>query len=400
MKVLVVNCGSSSLKYQLFNMENEDVLAKGLVQRIGIENAYLEHRKGEDGEKVTIEAEIPNHNTAIKMVIEALLHSEHGVIRDMSEINAVGHRVVHGGEDFADSVLITEEVKEALERNVELAPLHNPPNITGINVCEELMPGVPQVGVFDTSFHQTMPAYAYLYGLPYEYYQKYSVRRYGFHGTSHRYVSKRVSEVMGVDYNQTKIITCHLGNGASIAAVNNGKSVDTSMGLTPLEGLLMGTRCGDLDPAIIPFIMNKENLSADEMDKVMNKKSGLLGVSGISNDSRDVENAAKEGNEQAQAAIDMFNYRVKKYIGAYAAAMGGVDAIVFTAGIGENSKSTRAGILEGLEFLGCKFDAEANDVRGVERLISTEDSTVKAYIIPTNEELVIARDTKEIVEKK
>ncbi|MCK4260968.1 MAG: acetate kinase [Halanaerobiales bacterium] len=397
MKILVLNCGSSSLKYQLFNMENEDVLAKGLVQRIGIENAYLEHKQG--GEKIKIETDIPNHTKAIQLVIDTLLSSEHGVIKDMSEINAVGHRVVHGGEAFAGSVRIDEEVMKALEANVELAPLHNPPNIAGIKVCEELMPGVPQVGVFDTSFHQTMEPYVYLYGIPYEYYKKYSIRRYGFHGTSHLYVSKRVCEVMGVNYNEAKIITCHLGNGASIAAVNGGKSVDTSMGFTPLEGLLMGTRCGDMDPAIVPFLMNKENLSTQEIDKVLNKKSGFLGVSEVSNDSRDVEDAAKEGNENAQIAIDMFNYRVKKYIGAYAVAMGGVDAIVFTAGIGENSISTRAGVLKGLEFLGCTLDPERNNVRGKETLISTDDSTVKAYIIPTDEELVIARDTKEIVAK-
>jgi acetate kinase len=399
MKVLVLNCGSSSLKYQLFNMEDESVLAKGLVQRIGIDEAYLEHQAGENP-KVKIEADIPNHTKAIQLVIEALLSNEHGVIKSMDEINAVGHRVVHGGEAFAGSVLITDEVIQALEANVELAPLHNPPNIVGIKVCEELMPGIPQVGVFDTAFHQTMEPHAYLYGLPYEYYKKYAVRRYGFHGTSHRYVSKRVCEVMGIPYETAKIITCHLGNGASLAAVDGGKSVDTSMGFTPLEGLLMGTRSGDLDPAILKFLMAKEGLSAEQMDNILNKKSGLQGVSGVSSDSRDVENAAKEGNEQAATALKMFNYRVKKYIGAYAAAMGGVDAIVFTAGIGENSISTRAGVLEGLEFLGCKLDPEKNNVRGKEQLISTEDSTVKAYIIPTNEELVIARDTKEIVSRK
>ncbi|AZR72741.1 acetate kinase [Anoxybacter fermentans] len=398
MKVLVLNCGSSSLKYQLFNMEDETVLAKGLVQRIGIDNSYLEHKPG-DKPKVKIEAEIPDHHKAIQMVIDALLHDEHGVIKDMSEINAVGHRVVHGGEAFADSVLINEEVMRALEANIELAPLHNPPNIAGIKVCEKLMPGVPQVGVFDTAFHQTMKPHAYLYGIPYEYYEKYGIRRYGFHGTSHRYVSKRVCELMGIPYEKAKIITCHLGNGASVTAIDGGKSVDTSMGFTPLEGLLMGTRSGDLDPAIIPFLMNKENMTPADIDNLLNKKSGLLGVSGISNDSRDVEEAASNGNERAQRALEIFNYRVKKYIGAYAAAMGGLDAIVFTAGIGENSISTRAGILEGLEFLGCKLDPERNNVRGKEALISTDDSKVKVYVIPTNEELVIARDTKEIVEK-
>ena len=397
MKILVLNCGSSSLKYQLFNMEDEKVLAKGLVQRIGIEGAYLEHEPA-GGEEIKMETEIPNHNKAIQMVIEALLNDEHGVISDMSEINAVGHRVVHGGEDFANSVLIDAKVKEALEANVELAPLHNPPNITGIEVCEELMPEVPQVGVFDTSFHQSMEPHAYLYGIPYEYYEKYGVRRYGFHGTSHRYVSKRVCEIMDKPYEEAKVITCHLGNGASLAAVDGGKSVDTSMGFTPLEGLLMGTRCGDMDPAIVPFLQNKEDMDPKEIDTMMNKKSGLLGVSGVSNDSRDVEDAAADGNERAQNAIDIFNYRVKKYIGAYAAAMGGVDAIVFTAGIGENSIDTRAGVIEGLEFLGCKIDSEKNDMRGKEAEISTDDSNVKVYVVPTNEELVIARDTKEIVE--
>lgn len=397
MKVLVLNCGSSSLKYQLFNMNDETVLAKGLVQRIGIKDPYLEH-KPQDGNKITINAEIPDHKTAIQLVIDALLDNEHGVINDMSEINAVGHRVVHGGEDFAGSVQITDEVIKALEANIELAPLHNPPNIVGIKSCEKLMPNVPQVGVFDTAFHQTMEDFAYLYPIPYKYYEKYGVRRYGFHGTSHRYVSKRVCQIIGIPYEEAKIITCHLGNGSSVAAIKNGHSVDTSMGFTPLEGLMMGTRCGDLDPAIIPFLMNKEGLTSEEIDKILNKQSGFLGVSGISNDSRDLENAASEGNKQAEVALQMFNYRVKKYIGAYAAAMGGVDVIVFTAGIGENSKKTRAGILADLEFLGCKLDSERNDVRGKEAMISTDDSTVKAFIIPTNEELVIAQDTKEIVD--
>lgn len=398
MKVLVLNCGSSSLKYQLFRMEDESVLAKGLVQRIGIDNSYLEHKKGTN-DKIKIEEEIADHNQAIKLVINTLLHSQHGVIKDMSEINAVGHRVVHGGEVFADSVLITKEVVKALEANVELAPLHNPPNIVGIKVCEELMPNVPQVGVFDTAFHQTMEPHAFLYGLPYDLYKKYSLRRYGFHGTSHRYVSKRVCEIMQIPYEKAKIITCHLGNGSSIAAISGGKSVDTSMGFTPLEGVLMGTRAGDLDPAIIPFLMKKEALSPEQIDNVLNKKSGMLGVSGISSDSRDIEDAVARGHERAKITQTMFNYRVKKYIGAYAAAMGGVDAIVFTAGIGENSTKARQGILEGLEFLGCKFAAERNDVHGQEALISTDDSKVKAYVIPTNEELVIARDTKEIIAK-
>lgn len=399
MKVLVLNCGSSSLKYQLFEMENESVLAKGLCQKIGLEDAYLEHQVGSNP-KVTITSPMPTHTEALQIVIDALLSKVHGVIGSMSEIQAVGHRVVHGGEAFAGSVLITDEVIKALEANIDLAPLHNPPNILGIRVCEKLMPGVPQVGVFDTAFHQTMEPSSFLYGIPYEYYQKYGVRRYGFHGTSHRYVSRRVCEVMGIPYETAKIVTCHLGNGSSVAAVDHGKSVDTSMGFTPLEGLMMGTRSGDIDPAIIPYLMRKEQLTADQIDSILNKKSGFLGVSGVSSDSRDIEDAAAAGNERAEIARKMFNYRVKKYIGAYAAAMGGVDAIVFTAGIGENSKATRAGILEGLEFLGCKLDPEKNNVRGKETLISTEDSKVKAYIIPTNEELVIARDTKEIVSRK
>lgn len=399
MKILVLNCGSSSLKYQLFEMENESVLAKGLCQKIGLEDAYLEHQVGSNP-KVTITSPMPTHTEALQIVIDALLSKVHGVIGSMSEIQAVGHRVVHGGEAFAGSVLITDEVIKALEANIDLAPLHNPPNILGIRVCEKLMPGVPQVGVFDTAFHQTMEPSSFLYGIPYEYYQKHGVRRYGFHGTSHRYVSRRVCEVMGIPYETAKIITCHLGNGSSVAAVTGGKSVDTSMGFTPLEGLMMGTRSGDIDPAIIPFLMRKEQLTSDQVDSILNKKSGFIGVSGVSSDSRDIEDAAAAGNERAEIARKMFNYRVKKYIGAYAAAMGGVDAIVFTAGIGENSKATRAGVLEGLEFLGCKLDPEKNNVRGKETLISTEDSKVKAYIIPTNEELVIARDTKEIVDRK
>lgn len=397
MKVLVLNCGSSSLKYQLFSMEDESVLAKGLVQRIGIDQSYLEHKRGAS-KKIKIEEEIADHNQAIKLVINTLLHNQHGVINDMSEINAVGHRVVHGGEVFADSVLITNEVIKALEANVELAPLHNPPNITGIKVCEELMPGIAQVGVFDTAFHQTMEPHAYLYGLPYEYYKKYSLRRYGFHGTSHRYVSKRVCEIMQIPYEKAKIITCHLGNGSSVAAIAGGRSVDTSMGFTPLEGVLMGTRSGDLDPAIIPFLMKKEALLPDEIDNILNKKSGMLGVSGISSDSRDIEDAVEKGDERAKITQTMFNYRVKKYIGAYAAAMGGVDAIVFTAGIGENSVTARQGILQGLEYLGCKLSVARNEVHGQEALISTDDSQVKAYVIPTNEELVIARDTRDLIE--
>ncbi|SDK33458.1 acetate/propionate family kinase [Halanaerobium congolense] len=396
MKILVINSGSSSLKYQLFNMETEIVLAKGLIQRIGITDSYLEYENG-SGDEIVIEKDIPNHKVGIELLIETLLSEDHGVLKDMDEVEAIGHRIVHGGEAFAHSTIIDEETIEKVESVSDLAPLHNPPNIMGVKVCKELMPDKPQVGVFDTAFHQSMPEKAYIYALPYEYYEEYGVRRYGFHGTSHGYVAKRAAEMMDQDLSELKIITCHLGNGASVAAVKNGKSVDTSMGLTPLEGLVMGTRCGDIDPAIIPFIMAKENISASEMDDILNKKSGLLGVSGVSSDSRDVEDAAAAGNHQAEIAIKLFNYRVKKYIGAYSAAMGGVDAIVFTAGIGENSIDTRAEILEGLEYLGIELDQEANDCRGKEVFISTADSKVKAMVVPTNEELVIAKDTMELV---
>ncbi|MGM0419370.1 MAG: acetate/propionate family kinase [Bacillota bacterium] len=395
MKILVLNSGSSSIKYQLFNMEDENVIAKGIVERIGIEDSLLEHEV--DGNEIVIEEDIPNHGKGIEMVIDALLDDDYGVLENMDEINAVGHRVVHGGEKFANSTRITDEVVAKMEEVSDLAPLHNPPNIAGIKVCQELMPGTPQVGVFDTAFHQSMPAKAYTYALPYEYYKKYGVRRYGFHGTSHRYVAQRAAELLDEPLAESKIITCHLGNGASVAAVKNGKSVDTSMGLTPLEGLVMGTRCGDIDPAIVPFLQEKEDLSSKEIDNIMNKESGLLGISGISNDSRDIQEAAAEGDERAQLAEAVFNYRVKKYIGAYTAAMGGVDAIVFTAGIGENAKEIRAGILEGLEYLGFELDEEANNKRGKEIEISQAGSKTKVFVIPTNEELVIARDTAEIL---
>ncbi|ADO76927.1 acetate/propionate family kinase [Halanaerobium praevalens] len=396
MKILVINSGSSSLKYQLFNMETESVLAKGLIQRIGISGSFLEYENNE-GEEVLIEKDIATHKVGIELLLETLLSSEHGVLKDIDEVEAIGHRIVHGGEAFAESTVIDESVIKELEEVADLAPLHNPPNIMGIKVCKELMPTKPQVGVFDTAFHQTMPEKAYIYALPYEYYKKYGVRRYGFHGTSHGYVAQRAAKMLEKDLSELKIVTCHLGNGASLAAVKNGEVVDTSMGLTPLEGLVMGTRCGDIDPAIIPFIMEKEDLSAAEIDNILNKKSGLLGISGVSSDSRDVENAAESGNHQAEVALEIFNYRVKKYIGAYTAAMGGVDAIVFTAGIGENAIETRAGILNGLEYLGVELDEEANDMRGKEKVISKSDSKVKALVIPTNEELVIARDTKDLV---
>lgn len=395
MKILVLNSGSSSIKYQLFNMEDESVLARGIVERIGIEDSFLEHEV--NGDEVVIEEDIPNHSKGISLVVDALLDDNHGVLESMDEINAVGHRVVHGGEKFADSVKITDEVVEQMEDVSDLAPLHNPPNIAGIKVCQELMPDKPQVGVFDTAFHQSMPAEAYTYALPYEYYEKYGVRRYGFHGTSHRFVAKQAAEMMDKNYSDSKIITCHLGNGASVAAVKNGKSIDTSMGLTPLEGLVMGTRCGDIDPAIVPFLQEKEDLSSKEIDNIMNKESGLLGISGVSNDSRDIQEAAAEGNQRAQLAADVFNYRVKKYIGAYTAAMGGVDAIVFTAGIGENAIEIREGILDGLEYLGFELDEESNNSRGKEVEISQPGSKTKVFVIPTNEELVIARDTAEIL---
>ena len=392
MKVLVVNCGSSSLKYQLFNMTDESVLAKGLVERIGIDGV-LTHQPG-DKDKVVIETSIPDHKVAIKLVVDALLDANHGVVKSMDEIGAVGHRVVHGGEKFTASAKITPDVMAGIEECTELAPLHNPANILGIQACEALMPGVPQVAVFDTAFHQTMPKSSYLYALPYEYYEKYGVRRYGFHGTSHKYVAQRAADMLGKDLKDVKVITCHLGNGASVAAVKNGEVLDTSMGLTPLEGLVMGTRSGDMDPAIVKFICGKEGITVEAMDNILNKKSGVLGVSGVSSDFRDIEGAANDGNERAQAALDMFAHRVRKYIGAYAAAMGGVDAVVFTAGLGENSISMRATICETLGYLGIKIDAAKNDVRGKETAISTADSTVKALLIPTNEELMIARDTK------
>lgn len=379
-------------------MTDESVLAKGLVERIGIEGSVLTHQPA-DKDKTIINADIENHSIAIKLVVDALTNAEHGVITSMQEITAVGHRVVHGAEKFASSVLITPEVMQALEECIEMAPLHNPPNILGINACEKLMPGVPQVGVFDTAFHQTMPKKAFIYGLPYEAYEKHRVRRYGFHGTSHKFVAQSVAELMGKDINELKIVTCHLGNGSSVAAVKNGQVIDTSMGFTPLEGLVMGTRCGDVDPAILPFLMKKEGLSVEDMDNYINKKSGVLGISGVSSDFRDIEGAAEEGNERAQLALDIFAYRVRKYIGSYVAAMGGVDAIVFTAGLGENSVSMRAMIAEGLDFLGTKICNERNNVRGKAREISAEGSQVKLFIVPTNEELMIARDTKVICNK-
>ena len=397
MKILVLNCGSSSLKYQLIDMENEAVLCIGLVERIGIEGSILTQKKDGVEGKYIKEQQMKDHQDAIKLVLEGVLDPTYGGVKDMNEINAVGHRVVHGGEKFASSVVITDEVEEAIRKCSELAPLHNPANLMGIDAIKAVLPGVPNVGVFDTAFHQTMPASSYLYGLPYRLYTEYGVRRYGFHGTSHKYVSQRAAEMLGKDIADLKIITCHLGNGASVAAVDGGKVVDTSMGLTPLEGLIMGTRCGDIDPAIIPFIMKKENLDADGVDKLMNKESGVYGMTGISSDFRDICDAAAEGNQQAIDALDAYHKRVKKYIGAYAAEMNGVDAIVFTAGLGENGIDDRLAIASNLEVLGVKMDAEANNVRGKERVISAADSKVKVLLIPTNEELMIARDTLELV---
>ncbi|MEA1975195.1 MAG: acetate kinase [Bacillota bacterium] len=396
MKILVINCGSSSLKYQFINMENEDVLAQGLVERIALEGSRLKHETPKFGKKV-IEDEMTDHRVALKHVLDALVNEEYGAIKDLSEIDAVGHRVVHAGEKYASSVIITEDVMNALKECIELAPLHNPPNIMGIEAIQELLPGVVNVGVFDTAFHQTMPKKSFIYPLPYKYYEEYGVRRYGFHGTSHRYVSQRAADMMGKNIKDLKLISCHLGNGASVAAIKNGKSVATSMGFTPLEGLAMGTRTGDLDPAIVTFIMSKENLTPREMDNIMNKKSGVLGISGVSSDFRDIEGAAADGNERAQLALDTFDLRVKKYVAAYAAIMGGVDGIIFTAGLGENSADNRKEIMNGLEFMGAEIDIEENNVRGVEKFINTKDSKVKVMVIPTNEELMIARDTKELV---
>lgn len=396
MKILVINCGSSSLKYQLINMETEEVLAKGLVERIGIEGSILT-QKVEGREKYVITTPMKDHKDAIRLVLEALVDKKNGVISDMSEISAVGHRVVHAGEKYSDSVLIDDSVMSALNDCIKLAPLHNPPNIIGINACKELMPDTPMVAVFDTAFHQTMPDYAYIYPLPYELYKKYAIRKYGFHGTSHKYVSQIAAKMMGKDIRDLKIISCHLGNGASVTAIQGGKSVETSMGFTPLEGIAMGTRCGSVDPAIVTFMEKEMNITSEETDNILNKKSGVLGISGVSSDFRDIEAAASEGNERAKLALEVFNYKVKKYIGSYSAVMGGVDCIVFTAGLGENSSETRKAVCAGLEYLGAKIDDEKNKARGKAAEISTDDSKVKVFVIPTNEELMIARDTQSIV---
>ncbi len=397
MKILVINAGSSSLKYQLIDMETEEVLAKGLCERIGIDG-HLKHSPLVGGKPVFNEdLPMPTHSEAIAAVIEKLTSPEYGVVSSMSEIDAVGHRVVHGGEKFASSVRIDDSVMAALKECIPFAPLHNPANITGINACKAVMGDVPMVAVFDTAFHQTMPGKAYMYAVPYEYYQNDGIRRYGFHGTSHRYVSARCAELMGKPIEDLKIITCHMGNGSSIAAIDHGKCVDTSMGFTPLVGLPMGTRCGDLDAGVIQFLMNKYGYSIDEMLNILNKKSGVLGISGVSSDFRDLDAAADAGNERARLALDMFEYWVAKVAGSYVAAMNGVDAIVFTAGVGENSKGTRAGIAKYFGYLGVEIDEAANSKRGEDVMISTPDSKVKVFVIPTNEELVIARDTRDIV---
>lgn len=393
MNILVINCGSSSLKYQLINSNSEEVLAKGLCERIGIEGSAITHQP-KDGEKKTEQVTMNNHTDAVKYVIERLTDGQVGVVKSLDEIEAVGHRIVHGGEKFASSVVINEMVLKAIEECNDLAPLHNPANLIGINSCREIMPEVPMVAVFDTAFHQTMPKKAYLYGLPYEYYEAYKVRRYGFHGTSHDFVSKRAAEILEKDRKELKIIVCHLGNGASITAVKDGNSIDTSMGLTPLEGLIMGTRSGDLDPAIISFLCERENKTAAEIIEVCNKKSGVLGLSkGLSSDFRDLGQAAEEGSESAKTALETYCYRVAKYIGAYVAAMNGVDIIAFTAGVGENNAGVRAAILSYLGYLGIELDEEKNTIRGEEVIISKPASKVTAMVVPTNEELAIARET-------
>ena len=398
MKVLVLNCGSSSIKYKLFDMDHKAVIAQGGIEKIGLKDSFLKLTLP-NGEKKILEKDIPEHTAGVEFILQTLTGAEYGVVKSMDEIDAVGHRMVHGGEKFSQSVLLTPEVLAAFEACNDLAPLHNPANLKGMHAIAAILPNVPQVGVFDTAFHQTMPDYAYMYAVPYELYQKYGVRRYGFHGTSHRYVSKRVCEFLGVQPEGQRIITCHIGNGGSITAIKDGKSVDTSMGLTPLEGLMMGTRSGDIDGGAVTYIMEKEGLDAAGMSNLLNKKSGVLGIFGESSDMRDLESAAAAGNAKALLAERMYFYRIKKYIGAYAAALGGVDIIVFTGGVGENQASARWGACEGLEFMGVKLDAEKNKVRGEEAVISTDDSKVKVVVIPTDEELMIASDTMAILKK-
>ena len=399
MKILVLNSGSSSIKYKLYDMDNESVLAQGGVERIGLDKAFIKV-KLPNGEKKQIMADLPTHKEGVSLVFNCLLDPEFGAIKSLDDIEAVGHRIVQGGDKYDKSVILTKQVEKDIEELCDLAPVHNAGHLKGIRAVNELMPNTPQVCVFDNAFHSTMPDYAYLYAIPYDLYENYHVRRYGFHGTSHRYVSHRVCEMLGLDFNKTKIITCHIGNGASVAAITNGKVVDTSMGLTPLEGLMMGTRCGDIDPSAVTYLMDKLDKKPQEMCDYLNKKSGVIGITGISSDMRDIENAAKEGNERAQLALKMYDYRIKKYIGAYAAALGGVDVVVFTAGVGENQTSTRAQACKGLEFMGIKIDEAKNaTIHGEEAIISTPDSKVKVVVVPTDEEIVIARDTKELIKK-
>ena len=398
MKILVLNCGSSSIKYKLYDMDDESVLAQGGVERIGLDNAFLKLTLP-NGEKKILMHDMPDHKEGVNFVFQTLLSEEYGAIKSLDEIDAVGHRIVQGGDLFEKSCLVNEGVEAGIESLCDLAPVHNAGHLKGIRAVDHLMPNVPQVTVFDNAFHSTMPAHAYLYAVPYELYEKYHVRRYGFHGTSHRYVSHRVAELMGKDIKDLKIITCHIGNGASVAAIKDGKVIDTSMGLTPLAGVMMGSRSGDIDASAVTYIMDKLHLQPQEMADFLNKKSGVLGITGISSDMRDIEEAAKNGNERAQLALRMYNYRIKKYIGSYAAAMGGVDVIVWTAGVGENQISTRMEACSGLEFLGVKMDEEANNCRGEEKLISAPDSKVQVWVVPTDEEIVIARDTMELVKK-
>ena len=398
MKILVLNCGSSSIKYKLFDMDSKEVIAQGGIEKIGLKGSFLKFTLP-NGEKKILEKDIPEHTVGVEFILHTLTDPEYGAIKSLDEINAVGHRMVHGGERFSKSVLLDKEVLEAFTACNDLAPLHNPANLKGVDAISAILPNIPQVGVFDTAFHQTMPDYAYLYAVPYELYEKYGVRRYGFHGTSHRYVSQRVGEYLGVKPEGLKLITCHIGNGGSIAAIKDGKCIDTTMGLTPLEGLMMGTRSGDIDAGAVTFIMDKEGLNTTGISNLLNKKSGVLGVSGVSSDMRELEAAVAEGNPKAILAEKMYFYRIKKYIGAYAAALGGVDVILFTGGVGENQASCRAGVCKGLEFMGVKLDAEKNKVRGEEAIISAADSKVKVVVIPTDEELLIASDTMDIVGK-
>ena len=398
MKILVLNCGSSSIKYALYNMDTKEVMTSGGAERVGLDGAFVKVKLA-NGEKKQIMHDIPEHTEGVKFIFSLLTDPEIGVIKDLNEIDAVGHRMVHGGEKFNKSVLLTDEVLKVFEECSDLAPLHNPANLKGVNAVSELMPGLPQVGVFDTAFHQTMPDYAYMYAIPYELYEKYGIRRYGFHGTSHRYVAQRVCDFLGVDPAEKKIITCHIGNGASIAAVDGGKCVDTSMGLTPLEGVMMGTRSGDIDGGAVSFIQKKLGLDADGISDLLNKKSGVLGVTELSSDMREVDAACEKGDEKAILAMKMYNYRIKKYIGAYAAALGGVDIILFTGGVGENQANCRSEVCEGLEFMGVKIDLEKNKVRGEEAIISADDSKVTVAVIPTDEELMIASDTLAILNK-